>query len=274
MRTNLILIATAGLSLVGTGCATKKYVAKTMAPVEARVATAETKNVDQDKQLTDQGKEIDDLQTRLSRANEKISDVDNKATQAGQSAERASSAAGVAQRTADQANTAAGNAMTAANSGRDQAMAHADEVGKNLSSQVDKTVNYKKATEETVLFNVNQATLSKDAKAALDTFAQQLNGKDRYIVEIQGFTDKTGGADVNTALSQRRAEAVTRYLVNEHHIPLHMVTTLGSGYTSPLGDDKTRAGRKQNRRVEVRLYAPEVTSLSASTGTAGGGTQR
>jgi len=265
MRTNLILTAAVGLSLVGTGCATKKYVAKTMAPVEARVASTETKNADQDKSLTDQGKEIDDLQTRLSRANEKISDVDNKATQAGQSAERASSAAGVAQRTADTANTAAGTALTAANTGRDQAIAHADEVGKNLGTQVDKTVSLKKATEETVLFKVNQATLSKDAKAALDTFAQQLNGKERFMVEIQGFTDKTGGADVNTVLSQRRAEAVTRYLVNEHHIPLHMVTTLGSGYANPTGDDKTRAGRTQNRRVEVRLYTPEVASLSAAT---------
>jgi outer membrane protein OmpA-like peptidoglycan-associated protein len=262
MRTNLILTAAVGLSLVGTGCATKKYVAKTMAPVEARVATAETKNADQDKMLSDQGKEIDDLQTRLSRANERISDVDTKVTAAGQSAERAGSAASVAQRTADQANTAAGNALTAANSGRDQAIAHADQVGTELSSKVDKTVKFSKATEETVLFATNQATLSKDAKAALDTFATQLSGKDRYIVEIQGFTDKTGSPDVNYELSQRRAEAVTRYLVNEHHVPLHMVTTLGSGWSSPAGDDKTRAGRKQNRRVEVRLFAPEVASLA------------
>jgi outer membrane protein OmpA-like peptidoglycan-associated protein len=235
-----------------------------MAPVEARVATAETKNADQDKMLGDQGKEIDDLQTRLSRANERISDVDTKVTAAGQTAERAASAASVAQRTADGANTAAGNALTAANSGRDQAIAHADQVGTDLSAKVDKTVKFNKATEETVLFATNQSTLNKDAKAALDSFAQSLNGKERFIVEIQGFTDKTGAADANYELSQRRAEAVTRYLVNEHHVPLHMVTTLGSGWASPTGDDKTRAGRKQNRRVEVRLYTPEVASLTAA----------
>lgn len=262
MRTNLILTAAVGLSLVGTGCATKKYVAKTMAPVEARVASTETKNADQDKMLTEQGTEIDDLQTRLSRANERISDVDTKVTAASQSAERAASAAGVAQRTADTANTAAGNAMTAANTGRDQAIARANEVETNLSKKVDQTVKFNKATEETVLFAVNQATLTKDAKAALDAFAGQLSNKDRYIIEIQGFTDKTGAADANTVLSQRRAEAVTRYLVNEHHVPLHMVTTLGSGYANPAGDDKTRDGRKQNRRVEVRLFTPEVVSLS------------
>ncbi|MEI9811868.1 MAG: OmpA family protein [Acidobacteriota bacterium] len=258
MRTNLILTAAVGLSLVGTGCATKKYVAKTMAPVEARVATAETKNAEQDKALATQGQEIDDLQTRLSRTNEKVTDVESKATQAGQSAQRAAEAAGAAQRTADGATTAASNALTAANTAKDRA----NEVEVNLSKKVDQTVKFSMANTETVLFPVNQASLNKDAKAALDSFAEKLNGKERYIVEIQGFTDKTGAPDANAVLSQRRADAVTRYLVNEHNIPLHMVTTLGSGYANPAGDDKTRAGRKQNRRVEVRLFTPEVVSLS------------
>jgi hypothetical protein len=67
MNTNLMMTGALVLTMVGTGCATKKYVAKTMAPVEARVATAEGKNADQDKQLTAQGQEIDQLQTSLSR---------------------------------------------------------------------------------------------------------------------------------------------------------------------------------------------------------------
>jgi outer membrane protein OmpA-like peptidoglycan-associated protein len=252
------------LTMVGTGCATKKYVAKTMAPVEARVATAETKNADQDKQLTTQGQELDQLQTSLSRTNERVADADGKATAAGAAATRAAEAAGGAQRTADGAVTAAAGALTAANTGRDQAIARANEVEKTLSAKVDATITMKQAGTETVLFAVNQATLSKDAKAALDEFAQRTTGKDRYVIEVQGFTDKTGSAEANTALSQRRAEVVARYLVNEHNIPLHMVTLLGSGYTDPVADDKTRDGRKQNRRVEVRMFAPEVVALTAS----------
>jgi outer membrane protein OmpA-like peptidoglycan-associated protein len=263
MKTNLMMTGALVLTMVGTGCATKKYVAKTMAPVEARVLTAEGKNADQDKALTAQGQEIDQLQTSLSRTNERVTDADTKATAAGTAAQRAAEAAGGAQRTADGATTAAAGAMTAANTGRDQAIARANEVERTLSAKVDATVKMKMSGSETVLFAVNQSTLSKDGKAVLDAFAQSMSGKDRYVIEVQGFTDKTGSADTNAVLSQKRAEVVARYLINEHNVPLHMVTMMGSGYTDPVADDKTRDGRKQNRRVEVRMFAPEIVSLSA-----------
>ena len=83
------------------------------------------------------------------------------------------------------------------------------------------------------------------------------------MIEVQGFTDKTGTADINEKLSQDRAEAAARYLVNQHQIPVRDINMLGSGYASPVGDDKTRDGRKQNRRVEVRLFVPEVNAVTA-----------
>jgi OmpA-OmpF porin, OOP family len=79
---------------------------------------------------------------------------------------------------------------------------------------------------------------------------------------VQGFTDKTGSAVSNEQLSQARAASVARYLVNEHKIPVRSITTLGSGYALPVADDKTRDGRKQNRRVEIRLFVPESTRSS------------
>ncbi|MEP6962159.1 MAG: OmpA family protein [Acidobacteriota bacterium] len=262
MRSTLMLTGVLALTMAATGCATKKYVAKTMAPVEARVATSEAKNADQDKMLTAQAKDIDTLQTGLSRTNERVGDADAKATSAGQAAQRGIEAAGSAQRTADGATTAAGNAMTAANTGRDQAIARANEVEKNVIAKVDAVNKLTLMTTETVLFNVNQSTLSKDGKAALDALADRLQGKDRYVIEVQGYTDKTGSADANTILSQKRAENVSRYLINEHKVPVHMVTLMGSGYTAPVADDKTRDGRKQNRRVEVRLFVPEISSAA------------
>lgn len=264
MNTNLMLTGALALTMVGTGCATKKYVAKTMAPVEARVATAEGKNAEQDTKLTAQSQEIEQLQTSLSRTNERVSDADGKATAAGAAATRAAEAAGAAQRTADTANTAAAGALTAANTGRDQAIARANEVERTLSQKVDATVKMTMAGTETVLFPVNQYVLNKEAKETLDSFASQLQGKERFVLEVQGYTDKTGSVEGNAALSQRRAEAVARYLINEHDVPLHQVTVLGSGYADPTGDDKTRDGRKQNRRVEVRIFAPEMVSLTAS----------
>jgi outer membrane protein OmpA-like peptidoglycan-associated protein len=94
------------------------------------------------------------------------------------------------------------------------------------------------------------------------------DGRDRYIIEVQGFTDKTGSPLTNEQLSQARAAAVARYLANEHKIPVRSITTLGSGYALPVADDKTREGRKQNRRVEVRLFVPETTTSSNTVASA------
>jgi len=124
------------------------------------------------------------------------------------------------------------------------------------------------AKSVTVLFTVNEAKLSDDAKAELDEIAKMTDGKDRYVIEVQGFTDKTGSALTNERLSEARADSVARYLVNEHKIPVRSINTLGSGYALPVADDKTRDGRKQNRRVEVRLFVPEAIQSSNTVASA------
>ena len=121
----------------------------------------------------------------------------------------------------------------------------------------------------TVLFPLGQSNLTKDAKEQLDGFAQGVSGFERYQIEVQGFTDKTGPAAVNDALSQARAATVARYLTNEHKIPVRAVSTLGSGWATPVADDKTRDGRKQNRRVEIRLYVPEAGAKTVASAGAG-----
>lgn len=238
------------LSMVGTGCvATHKYVAKTISPVEARVTTAENKNTEQDKALTDQKKQIEDVDRDLSRTKEQVTDVDSKATAAGQAAQQANQAA-------QQANEAASNAQKSA----DGAHSFAEQGMNRLEHTMDAMNKYQMTKSATVLFPLGQSKLSKDAKQQLDDFAKNTDGLQRYTIEVQGFTDKTGSATYNEALSQERAEAVARYLANEHHIPLHEISMLGSGYAMPVGNDKTREGRKQNRRVEVRLFVPEAGS--------------
>jgi outer membrane protein OmpA-like peptidoglycan-associated protein len=121
---------------------------------------------------------------------------------------------------------------------------------------------YQMTKSETVLFGVNRWILTDDEKAKLDEFAKSVNGLDRYVIEVQGFTDKTGPASYNETLSQERAEAVARYLINEHKTPVRSISMVGSGWAQPVADDKTRDGRKQNRRVEVRLFVPEASSAS------------
>jgi len=253
MRTAVITVGALALSLAGTGCATKKYVAKTVAPVEQRVTSSEGKNIEQDKEIATQGTEIQDLDKDLSRTKEKLNDVDNKANQANDAAKTADNKAQGAQRAADGAQQTATGAQRAATETKTFA--------EQNFSRVDKTIEamnkYQMVKSVTVLFAVNQDKLTKESKAQLDELGQQAEGLMRYVIEVQGFTDKTGPATYNDQLSERRAQTVARYLTNEHKVPLRAINVLGEGYAQPVADDKTRDGRKQNRRVEVKLWVPE-----------------
>jgi outer membrane protein OmpA-like peptidoglycan-associated protein len=258
MKLSLIMAAPLILALAGSGCATKKYVAKAIAPVEAKVnenqASTQAKDTDQDKRLADTSKQIDELGTDLSRTKERLTDTDAKAVAAGNAANQAGQRADGAQRAAD-------GARTLAQTGVERADAASQRVTK-AAENMDKLVKYQMLKTETVLFPVNQFKLSSESKAQLDDVAKMISSQERYMVEVQGYTDKTGGADLNQQLSQQRAAEVVRYLVNEHKIPVRTISSIGSGYTAPVADDSTRDGRKMNRRVEVRLFVPEITSVS------------
>src|SRR5580692_5815001 len=191
MRLTAMMAGALALSLVGTGCATKKYVAKTIAPVEQRVTGTETKNTEQDKLIASQGTEIQDLDKDLSRTKERLGDVDNKATQAGQAARAADQKADGAQQSANGARQAADGAKTFAEQGLDR-----------LGRTVDAMNRYQMTKSDTILFGVNKDTLTPEAKQKLDDLAGQVGGLDRYVIEVQGFTDKSGPAAYNEALSQ------------------------------------------------------------------------
>jgi outer membrane protein OmpA-like peptidoglycan-associated protein len=106
----------------------------------------------------------------------------------------------------------------------------------------------------TVNFRVNSAVLSPEAKAQLDevaTAAMQLKG---YVIEITGFASSEGNTQKNKVLSQRRAQAVIDYLVEVHNIPLRRIgQSYGFGELQAVGDNSTKEGREQNRRVEIKL---------------------
>lgn len=92
-----------------------------------------------------------------------------------------------------------------------------------------------------------------------------------YIVEIEGFTDRTGGKAYNLDLARRRADAVVRYLTVDKNIPLRNVRELGVGPDFPNAENHTRAQRKENRRVDVKIYA---LNLSGQPNTAVGSSDR
>ncbi len=101
-----------------------------------------------------------------------------------------------------------------------------------------------------VTFEVNTANLRPESRSVLNEMATQLKANPTVKVEVAGHTDNTGEAAYNLDLSQRRAEAVRDYLIAQG-VPAAQLTARGYGETSPVADNSTRAGRQQNRRVEL-----------------------
>ncbi len=245
------------LTLAGTGCATKKYVAKTVAPIEQRVSGTEGKNGEQDKALTTHGTQIQALDRDLSQTKEKLGDVNNKALEAGEAAKVADQKAATAQQAASGAQQAAINAKAFA----EQGLTRMDQTMQAMNK-------FQMAKSESVLFGFDRDVLTDDAKAQLDELANQTKTMARYTIEVQGFTDKSGSLTYNEALSERRAQAVARYLINQFQIPVRNIAMIGSGYAQPVADDKTSDGRKMNRRVEVRLFVPEAAATKTTASSA------
>jgi outer membrane protein OmpA-like peptidoglycan-associated protein len=105
-----------------------------------------------------------------------------------------------------------------------------------------------------VYFNTNSAVISPGFKPALDELARKATGTRGYVIEITGHADATGNIGRNRILSQQRADAVVRYLQENHDIPLRrIVTPFGYGAMRPIADNNSPEGRRQNRRVEVKI---------------------
>ena len=168
------------------------------------------------------------------------------------------------------ANAANGGAK-AAQETADAAVSGVNETNERISALDD----YVPQTTTAVNFKVNSSVINDDAKAKLDDLATKALSTKGYVIEIAGFTDSTGGLEKNRLLSQRRADSVIRYLVENHQIPLRrIITPYGYGKTNPIADNSTREGREQNRRVEVKLLvnkgltqpAPTMNKPSTSSG--------
>src|SRR5258706_3679681 len=117
-----------------------------------------------------------------------------------------------------------------------------------------------------VNFRLGSALLDPDAKGKLDAIATKALNAKAYVVEVTGHADATGNTERNRVLSQRRADAVIRYLVEQHKIPLRrIITPYGFGASEPVADNKTRAGRAENRRVEVKILVNKGLTQPAPT---------
>lgn len=139
--------------------------------------------------------------------------------------------------------------------------AEISEASKTAQDALDRAIAAGKLAEGTLVsetvfnndqvrFKINTSDLTDDSKVALDTFAEPLISENRSIyLEIQGHTDSSGPEGYNYQLGEQRAEAVRRYLNQQHGFPLHRMSVISYGESAPAYDNDTLEGRRSNRRV-------------------------
>lgn len=111
---------------------------------------------------------------------------------------------------------------------------------------------YETTVSSQLAFDFEKSKLSADMMAKLDEFAARLKAENKNVyIEIQGHTDSTGSDATNLKYGQERAEAVRNYLAMKGGIALHRMNAISYGESAPIADNKTRAGRIENRRVTL-----------------------
>ena len=229
-----VLISLLAVAALVSGCATKKYVRATEQPISDKVDAATSTNGKQDTEIAADEANIAKNAQAISATDERVAAADRRA----------------------------GDAMTKANQVDQKADKNAADIVA-LRGVVANIDDYKPVGDVTVLFPLNRATLSADDKAQLDMIASTTSNLKKFFVAVEGFTDKTGPADYNLQLSQRRADAVVVYLASQKNVPFYQIRTVGLGAEQPVDPGNNRAARAKNRRVEVKVFSADQASAQA-----------
>ncbi len=210
--------------------ARKKWVNRQLDPVKGRL------------------NELDQLQAKNSRD---IQALDEKT---GTGIRQAQSTADQASQTATTANTTAGQAQ--------QLAQQASTRTTQLNSTVAGLDQYQKVSDTELRFRTGQTMLNDRAKQALDQVAMQLQGQKGYVVEVSGYSHLRGQAGLES--SQRMSDAVVRYLVEQHQVPVYKIHQIA------LGDAQSQDGIALPSGSAVRVSV--MQNSLAATGNAGAGT--
>ena len=226
MRKSLLAVLALTVA-VAPACATKKFVRGEVGNVNTKVDT-----------LTGT---VEETQERTRRNEERIGAVDEKAEAAGKSASSARAAADAA---AAAAKDVDGKVVTVNNR-----VTAVEAASRRLIYEVT-------LSEDQGNFAFNKATLPDEAKARLDKMVSDLKADPKGIyIEIEGHTDNRGTPEINEKIGMERAEAVKRYLYEQHQVPLHKINVISYGEEKPVAPNNTRDGRAQNRRVVVKVLS-------------------
>lgn len=228
IRSSVLASLMLGVVVLGSGCATKKYVSQSVEPMKLRVDSLDEKSQKQGEAIDQLNKDVDTAETEISGAKERLGTVEGRV----------------------------GDAFTKIGQ---------NETGLNeLRSRIANLDDFKQAQQSTVLFAFDKDALTPETTAMLDQMAAAVAGQKRYFITVEGFTDQIGPEDYNFQLSRRRADRVVRYLVAQHNIPVQRIFVIGLGEQRLVETTTDRDARARNRRVEVVLFSAESAPVTAS----------
>jgi peptidoglycan-associated lipoprotein len=209
---------------VAPACATKKFVRTEVGNVNGKVDTL--------------AGTVEETQERTRKNEERIGSVDQKAEAAGRSATEARAAADAAAGAAKEVDSRLGGRIN----------------GVEAASR--KLVFEVTLSEDQGNFKFGKSELPDAAKARIDEVIKQVKADPKNIfIEVEGHTDNVGTPQVNERIGMERAEAVKRYLYEQHQIPLHKINVISYGEEKPVAPNTTRDGRAQNRRVVMKILS-------------------
>ena len=225
MRKPVFVVGLFALTLaVAPACATKKFVRTEVGQVNDKVTTLSGS--------------LEETQERVRQAEGKITDVDQRAQAAATEAKNVGTQAQQAASAADSKAVAVG--------------ARADAIEASARKLLFEVV----LSEDQGKFKFGKTELPAEAKSAIDQMVDGLKSQKSAVwIEIEGHTDNVGDAKYNESLGMQRAEAVKRYLYEQHQVPLHKMNVISYGEAKPVAPNRTRDGRAQNRRVFIKVLA-------------------
>jgi outer membrane protein OmpA-like peptidoglycan-associated protein len=206
------------VALVGVSagaCATKKFVRTRVGEVNDKVDTL-SKSVEENQERTRQNEE------KIGQVDQHVGQVDQRVTTV-----------------ADESRA-----------GIEKVSMRAEEIERATKRLVYEVV----LSEDQGNFRFAKTDLPDGARTELDALVQKLKDDPQgAFIEIEGHTDNVGTSEVNKRIGLERAEAVKRYLYENHQVPLHKMNVITYGEEKPIAPNKTRDGRAQNRRVVIKV---------------------
>ena len=239
MKKLLMMVPVVALAAGTTGCATKKFVRTEVGSVNEKVTTLTSRVEENETRIKANETKINEVDTKY---DQRVGQVDQKATAAGQSA----SAAAQAAKDVD-------GKMTAfeANS-RKLVYGLRDQRGVGwLQVRERRRCRTRRRRSSTSWWPAWPPTRRPCSSRSRATRTRPVPRRPTRLIGLE------------------RAEAVKRYLYEQHHVPLHKISVISYGETKPVDSNGTRAGRARNRRVEVKVLSPEAAAAEATTARTG-----